>query len=120
MLFTINIPETSQLSSVYSVAVLAYLPFVLLVMLFPILTVMHFYNSTFRSRCTVPNMVVCRCLISCFPGMLLKDCLIDFEMVSVASIINGITYAFTLHIIIIIIIIIIGITITTTVLSSCF
>jgi hypothetical protein len=64
-------------------------------------------------------MVVCRCLISCFPRRLLRDCLNDFEMVSVASIINGITYVFIFYIIIIIIIIII-IKITTAVLSSWF
>jgi hypothetical protein len=37
----------------------------------------------------------CSSLISCFPGMLLRYCLSDFEMVPVVSIITGITYAFT-------------------------
>ena len=38
--------------------------------------------------CAVPNMVVfSRSLISCFPGILLRYCLSDFEMVPVATII---------------------------------
>jgi hypothetical protein len=41
--------------------------------------------------CAVPNMAVfCSSLISCFPGMLLRYCLSDFEMVLVAPIITGI------------------------------
>ena len=37
----------------------------------------------------------CNSLISCFPGMLLRNCLCDFEMVSVTPVIAGITFAFT-------------------------
>ena len=37
----------------------------------------------------------CISLISCFPGMLLRYCLSDFEVVPVAPIIVGITSAFT-------------------------
>ena len=43
------IHETNQASIVYSVEAVVYLQFVLLVMLFPILTVMHFYSSTSRN-----------------------------------------------------------------------
>ena len=50
------IPQTNQFSSIGSVAAFVYLQFVLLVV-FPMLTVMLFYNSTFRSRCTLSNMV---------------------------------------------------------------
>ena len=43
----------------------------------------------------VPNRAVfCSSLISCFPLMLLRYCLSDFEMVPVAPIITGITFAF--------------------------
>jgi hypothetical protein len=52
------IPETNQVSSVYSVPAFVYLEIVLLVTSFPTLAVMHFNNSTFRSMCNVPNMVV--------------------------------------------------------------
>ena len=46
----------------------------------------------------VPNMAVCfSSLISCFPCMLLKYCVSDFEMVQVAPVIAGITFAFTFH-----------------------
>ena len=46
------------------------------------------FISTFRSMCVVPNMAVfCSSLISCFPGMLFRYCLGDFEMVLVAPII---------------------------------
>ena len=39
----------------------------------------------------------CSSLISCFPCMLLRYCLSDFEMVPVAPVITGITFAFTFH-----------------------
>ena len=42
--------------------------------------------------CVVPNIdAFCRSLILCFPGMLLRYFLNDFEIVSVAPIITGIT-----------------------------
>jgi len=44
------------------------------------------------------NMAVfCISLILCFPSMLLRYCLSDFEMVPVTPIITGITFAFTFH-----------------------
>ena len=56
----------------------------------------YFYISTFRSMCSLPNMVVlCSSLTSCFPGMLLTYFLNVFEIVPVAPIITGIT--FVLH-----------------------
>ena len=43
--------------------------------------------------CAVPNMVVfCSCLISCFPGMLRRYCLSDFEMVIIIIIIIIISF----------------------------
>ena len=66
----------------------------------PVKYVLYFYISTFRSRCATPNMDVflfCSSLISCFPGMLLRYCLSDSEMVPVAPIITGINFAFTVH-----------------------
>ena len=60
--------------------------------------VMYFYISTFRSMRAQPNMAVfCTSLISCFPGMLVRHCVNDFEMVPVASVITGITFTFTFH-----------------------
>ena len=41
--------------------------------------------------------VVCSSLILCFPGMLLGYCLRDFEMIPVALIITGVTFALTFH-----------------------
>ena len=53
-------------------------------------------SSTFRSICAVPNIAVfCISLTSCFPGMLLKYFLNEFEIVPVAPIITGITFVFT-------------------------
>jgi hypothetical protein len=50
-------------------------------MLFPMLNGLHFYISVFRYMCAVPNTAVfCSSLISCFPGMLLRYFLDDFEM----------------------------------------
>jgi hypothetical protein len=42
-------------------------------------------------------LFVYRSLISCFPGTLLRYCLGDFDMVPVAPIITGITFAVTVH-----------------------
>ena len=48
--------------------------------------------------CAVPNMAIfCSSLILCFPGMLFRYCLSDYEMVPVAIIIASITLAFTSH-----------------------
>jgi hypothetical protein len=50
--------------------------------------VLYLYISTFRSMCAVPNTAVCcSSLISCFPDMLLRYCLSDFEETPVAPII---------------------------------
>ena len=66
------------------------------------LNVLFFYISTFRSMCAVHNMAVfCSSLISCFPGMLFKYFLNDFQVVPVAP---SIPFVFMLIIIIIIII----------------
>jgi len=59
-------------------------------------TCLYFHINTFRSRCAAPNMaVVCNSLILCFPDMLFTYCLSDFQMIPVAPIITGITFAFT-------------------------
>ena len=51
--------------------------------------VLYFYISTSRSLCEVPNMaVLCSSLILCFPGMLLRYCLSDFEIVVIIIIIT--------------------------------
>jgi len=91
------IPETNHVSRVYSVTVVLYLQFVLHVMLFRPWNVLHFYISIFHSMCAVTDMVVFVVLISCFPGMLLSYCLSDSEMVPVAPVITGITFALTFH-----------------------
>ena len=78
------IPQTNHVSSLYSVAAVLYLQFVLYVMLFCKLNMFY----TFHSMCAVPSMAVfCISLISCFPGMLLRYCLSDFEKVPVTPII---------------------------------
>ena len=60
--------------------------------------VLYFYVSTFWRICAMPNMVVfCSSLISCFPCMLLRYFLNDYEMVPVAAIITGIAFVFTFH-----------------------
>ena len=48
--------------------------------------------------CAVSSMAALyNSLILCFPGMLLQYCLSDFEMVPLAPVITGNTFAFTLH-----------------------
>jgi len=67
-----------------------------LISLVRVLNLLHFYISTFRSMCAVLNMAVSwSSLTSCFPGMLLKYFLYDFEIVPVAPIITGIIFVFT-------------------------
>ena len=67
--------------------------------LVPVLNLLYFYISTFRSMCAVPNMAVfCSSLTSWFPGMLLTYFLSDFVIVPVAPTITGIiTFVFTFH-----------------------
>ena len=56
----------------------------------------YFYISTFRSMFAVPHAsIFCSSLMSHFPVMLLRYFLNDLEMVPVAAVITGITFAFT-------------------------
>ena len=92
------IPETNYVPRKYSVAAILLLLFMVLISLVPVLNLLYFYISTFRSICAVPNMAVfCSSLTSCFPGMLLTYFLNDFEIVPVTPIITGITYVFTFY-----------------------
>jgi len=87
------IPETNYVHRKYSVAAILLLLFMVLISLCPVLNLLHFYISTFRSTCAVPNMTVfCSSLTSCFPGMLLTYFLNDFEIVPVAPVITVITF----------------------------
>jgi hypothetical protein len=86
------IPETNHVPREYSVAAILLLLFMVHITLFPMLNLLHFYISTFRSMCVVPNMAVfCNSLISCFPGTLLRYFLNYFEMVPVAPIITDVS-----------------------------
>ena len=80
--------ETNHVSRVYSVAVILYLQFVLHVMFIShVNCVSYFYISTSWSMCAVPNMDgFCSSLISCFPGVLLRYCSNNFDMVPVAPV----------------------------------
>ena len=51
-------PETNYVPSEYSVAAILLLLFIVLISLVPVLNLLHFYISTFRSMCAVPNMAV--------------------------------------------------------------
>ena len=65
-----------------------------LVMLFPIQNVLYAYISTFPITCAMSNLAVFYCpFISCFHGMLLRYFLNDFDMVPVAPIFIGVTFA---------------------------
>jgi len=85
------IPETNYVPREYSVAAILLLLFKELISLVPVLNLSYFYISTFRSMCSVPNMAVfCSSLTSCFPGMLLKYFLNNFEIVPADSITTGV------------------------------
>ena len=73
------IPGTNYVPREYSVAAILLLPFMVLISLVPVLNLLYFYISTFRSMCAVPNMAVfCTSLTSCFPVMLLTYFLNEF------------------------------------------
>ena len=87
------IPETNCVPREYGVAAILLLLFMVLILLVPVLNLLCFYISTFRSMCAVPNMAVfCSSLTSWFPGMLLTYFLNDFEIVPVTPIITSTTF----------------------------
>ena len=92
------IPETNYVPREYNVTAILLLLFTVLIPLVPVLHLLYFYITTFRSMCAVLNMAVfCSYLTSCLPGMLLTYFLNYFELVPVAPIITGITFVFTFH-----------------------
>ena len=92
------IPETNYVPTEYSVAAILLLLFMVLISLVPVLNLLYFYISTFRSMCAVPNMAVfCSSFTLCFLGMLLTYFLNDSEIVPVAPVITGITFVYTFH-----------------------
>jgi hypothetical protein len=67
------IPETNYVPRVYSVATILLFLFMVHTSLAPVLKLLHFYISTFRSMCAVPNMAVfCSSLTSWIPGTFLR------------------------------------------------
>ena len=52
------IPETNYVPWECSIAAILLLLFMVLTSLVPVLNLLHFYISTFRSMCTVPNMAI--------------------------------------------------------------
>jgi len=78
-------PETNHVPREYSVAAILLLLFMVLISFIPVLNLLYFYISSFRSICAVPNMAVFwSSLTLYFPGMLLTHFLNDFEIVPVA------------------------------------
>ena len=64
----------------------------------PVKCVLYWDISTFRSMCAVSNMAAfCSSLISCFPGLLLRYCVSDFEMVPVALLLLSYYYYYYNH-----------------------
>ena len=89
------VPETNHVSRMYCVAAILYLHFVLHVMLFRLWNMFCTFTLVFSVAC-----VLCAMLLFFsppLPGMLLRYCLSDFEIVPVAPLITGITFAFTIH-----------------------
>ena len=93
------IPETNPVSTIHSVAAVLYLQFVLHVMLFLSLNMFCTFTLALLAVCV-------QCPIWLFsvvpqfralPATLLRCCLSDYEIVPVAPVITGITFAFTFH-----------------------
>jgi len=78
--------ERKHVSRVYSAAAVLYLQFVLHVMLFRQWNRFCTFILALSVVCVQCPiwLFFCNSLISCFPGMLLRNCLSDFEMVPVA------------------------------------
>ena len=53
-----HIPEKNYVPREYSVAAILLFVFMVLISLVSVLNLLHFYISTFRSMCAVPNMAV--------------------------------------------------------------
>jgi len=63
----------------------------------PVQYVLCLYISTFRRLCTVTNKAgFCIFFIPCFPGILLRYSVSDFDVVSVNQIITGIAFVFNI------------------------
>ena len=74
------IPEKNYVPWEYSDADILLLLFMVLVSLVPVLNLLYFYISTFRSMCAMSNMAVfCSSFTSCFPGMFLTYFLNDWN-----------------------------------------
>ena len=90
-----HIPETNYVPREHSVAAILLLLFMVLISLVPVLNLLYFYISTFRSMCAVPNMAVFySSLTSCLPGMLLTYFLNYFQIDPIAPIISRINFFF--------------------------
>ena len=88
------IPETNNVSTVYSVAAVLYLQFVLHVVLFRPSNMFCTFTLTPPAVCLQCPiwLVFCSFLISCFSVMLLRYCLSDFELVPITPIITGLFF----------------------------
>ena len=75
------VPEIIHVCS--SVAAVLYSLFMVHITLLPLLNLLYFYISTFRSMCGLPSMAAfCSSLISCCPGLLLLGYFLNnFEIV---------------------------------------
>ena len=90
-----HIPETNLVSRAHRVAAVLYLQFMMHVMLFPMLNVLYFHSSNFRSMSAVPYVALfCCSLISCFPSMLPRYFLNYFEFGPFVPMITGISFVF--------------------------
>ena len=89
-------PETNRVSRVDSVAAVLYLQFVLHAKLFRPWNMFCTFPLALSMVCVQCPiwLIFCSSLTSCFPDLLLRYCLSDFEMVPVAPVI---TFAFTFH-----------------------
>ena len=52
------IPETNYVPRVYNAPAILLLLFMVLISLVPVMNLLYFYVSTFRSMCAVPNMAL--------------------------------------------------------------
>ena len=87
-------PETNHVSKVCNIAVALCLGYMVRVMLLTVINVLYLYINSFRSMYAVPNVAVSSSSLMWFPVVLLGDFLSDFEKVSVALFVVGVTFVF--------------------------
>jgi len=93
-----HVPQTHDVSTVRTAAAIQQVPFMLHVMLFPMLNVPHFYIITSRSVCSVSDMSdFCSSLLHAFPVSCSGIYRMTLRWFQFTQLLTGIIFVFTFH-----------------------